>query len=110
MTRTSSGATKLQTSKRAAIEFAGDVSKRASLVAARDFAQRGRHRAAVRALSAWEHDLDSADTAVLDAERRAVSLEAPVLARAGRPDRDWFIALSDHINSIDSSLKSSSDR
>ncbi len=96
--------------ERAAIEFAGDVSKRASLVAARDFAQRGRHRAAVRALSAWEHDLDSADTAVLDAERRAVSLEAPVLARAGRPDRDWFIALSDHINSIDSSLKSSSDR
>jgi len=92
--------------ERAASELGTEVSERASLIAARELAGRGRHRAAVRALSPWEHDLEPADVALLEAERRAASFEAPVLVRAGRSDRDWFIALAEHINLVDGKLKS----
>jgi len=90
----------------ASAHFERDVSKRAAAAAARELAQRGRHLAAVRAVAWSAQDLSPEEEAFLESERRAASLERPVIERAGRSDRDWFLALSDLINSVDSRLKS----
>ncbi len=95
--------------ERSAARFGKDVSKRASWKAAQELAKRGRHRAAVRALASLEQDLLPEEALFLENQRRAATLEPPQIERAGRSDRDWFLAQSDHINSVDHMLKNAFD-
>jgi hypothetical protein len=90
----------------ASAQFGRDVSKRAAWAAAGELARRGRHRAAVRAVAWSEQDLSPEERTFLENERRAASLEGPLIERAGRSDHDWFVALSDLINSADRRLRS----
>jgi hypothetical protein len=92
--------------ERAAARFGSDVLKRGSWNAAREYAKRGRHRAAVRALEFFEQDMPPDQATFLESERQAASLEPPPIERAGRSDRDWFLALADHMNACDRRMKS----
>jgi len=74
--------------------------KLASWLAAKEYAEAGKHRAAVRILEYWEHELSDEQRVLLDSERTLARSEAQPIERGRLSEAEWISARAEYMTQV----------